>query len=69
MFYVININVQICRFQKKIIHFEAVNLKNIFQEGLDSLNGGNWIVHGEEITFSVTDCVSHEETENINSPE
>ena len=50
--------------------FEAVNRKNNFKEVLESKNGGirqfPGTVHGEEIAFSLTDCVCHEpERESI----
>ena len=41
-------------FRKKISPFELVNQKNTFQEVLDSLNGRNWTVYGEEIRFLLT---------------
>ena len=38
-------------FIKKTNLFETVNRKNNFQVVLDSLKGGNWRDHGEEITL------------------
>ena len=34
---------------------------------LESINGGNWTVYGEEIAFSLTDCLplAKNRTENI----
>ena len=40
--------------ERKINPFEAVNRKNNFKELLDSLNGGNWRVPGEEMTLCLT---------------